>query len=82
LPWYSWNIAESGVKHQKSIKSINSIWFFFFLASSLAVDCSQKKDGIYEAGCKSYAKCTGGVATIVECDMDKVFNNGTQSCDL
>jgi hypothetical protein len=22
-PWYSWNIAESGIKHQNQIKSIN-----------------------------------------------------------
>jgi len=36
LPWYSWNIAESGIKHQKSINqsfyiqhSIDSILFFF-----------------------------------------------------
>jgi hypothetical protein len=31
-PWYSWNIAESGVKHNKSInRSINQLkWYFHF----------------------------------------------------
>ena len=29
--WYSWNIAESGVKHQASIKSINPLFIVIWI---------------------------------------------------
>ncbi|KAJ8312571.1 hypothetical protein KUTeg_009944, partial [Tegillarca granosa] len=45
------------------------------------MNCTGRADGVYEKGCKSFARCTSGVTTIVTCDPGMVFNNATGSCD-
>ncbi|KAL3857990.1 hypothetical protein ACJMK2_012609 [Sinanodonta woodiana] len=50
-------------------------------ATSLAVNCTTLPDGSYEAGCRSFAVCKGGVGLIVDCEPKKVFNNNTGLCD-
>ncbi|XP_048775921.1 chitin-binding domain protein cbd-1-like [Ostrea edulis] len=55
--------------------------FAAVVVSALAVDCSTMPDGVYEAGCRSFARCTGAEVTIVDCDKGNVYNNATGSCD-
>ncbi|KAL4224053.1 chitin binding [Mactra antiquata] len=46
-----------------------------------AVNCTVLADGNYELGCRSFAKCTGGQVSIVDCPNDMVYNNKTGVCD-
>merc|ERR1712033_24066 len=50
-------------------------------ALALGKNCTGEVDGNYEIGCRSYAKCVGGKAEIVSCDVDMAYNEGTGQCD-
>ncbi|XP_060563939.1 chondroitin proteoglycan 2-like [Ruditapes philippinarum] len=52
-----------------------------FIGHVSAVNCTTLADGNYELGCKSFAKCIGGVASIVDCPEQMVYNNNTGLCD-
>ncbi|XP_060074638.1 chitin-binding domain protein cbd-1-like [Ylistrum balloti] len=52
-----------------------------FFGSISAKNCTGVPDGIFEKNCKSYALCTSGVYSIVECGIGSVFNAATNKCD-
>ncbi|XP_060563926.1 chondroitin proteoglycan-2-like [Ruditapes philippinarum] len=52
-----------------------------FVGYASAVNCTTLSDGNYELGCKSFAKCVGGVSSIVDCPEHNVYNNNTGMCD-
>jgi len=51
------------------------------MGSVSAVNCTARNDGVYEMGCRSYARCTGGQVSIIDCADDMVYNNNTALCD-
>ncbi|KAH3890721.1 chitin-binding domain protein cbd-1-like isoform X2 [Dreissena polymorpha] len=60
------------------------IVFTYVLAcvgTSNAVNCTALPDGVYEAGCKSYALCTDGRVSFIDCPENTTFNNNTNQCD-
>ncbi len=53
-----------GVRYQEI--SIN-VFTCSSVGVTLAVDCSDKEDGVYEWGCDSFTRCVGGKVEIIDC---------------
>ena len=53
----------------------------YFSAAGLAANCFNRTDGVYEENCRSYTKCSEGVAIVVNCEHDEAFNTETLICE-
>lgn len=60
--------------------------FFYILACCSAaisgqINCTDKSDGAYGSGCRSYTKCEGGIGTLIDCLLnEEAFNYLTGKC--
>lgn len=56
-------------------------FYFNHLFTAYGQNCVGRVDGVYDAGCRAYTTCKGGVGTITECKQPMVFNRDTNQCD-
>ncbi|CAC5373841.1 unnamed protein product [Mytilus coruscus] len=58
------------------------VYFFLpYMVGVLSVDCTGRKDGVYERGCKAFTKCVNETAEIVNCINNTRFNPDKNECD-
>jgi len=43
--------------------------------------CIGRPDGAYEAGCNSYTRCEGEIATIIDCQVGFAYDWRSQQCE-
>ncbi|XP_061162687.1 chondroitin proteoglycan 2-like [Saccostrea echinata] len=63
------------------VPTIASLVLFILFDIAFGQNCVGRVDGVYDAGCRAYTTCKGGVGTITECKQPNVFNRDTNRCD-